>query len=73
MKQENATPGMRRTEIRAVLSRHKGAKTKLAKSLEVSLTAVTLWLGGKTTSAKIAAAAERMALELVAGEREAAA
>jgi predicted transcriptional regulator len=73
MKQENATPGMRRTEIRAVFNRNPGSKTKLAKSLGVSLTAVTLWLGGKMTSARIAAAALALALELVAGEREAAA
>lgn len=60
---------MRRTEIRAVLSRNKGSKTMLAKSLGVSLTAVTLWLAGKMTSARIAAAAERLAMDLVASEK----
>lgn len=71
MKPANATPGMRRTEIRAVMNlpKHKGCKARLAETLGVSPTAITLWLAGKMTSARIAAAAEALAIELVGAEK----
>lgn len=73
METPHATQTLRRTEIRKILRRHKGSIQRIADSLQVSHSAVSIWLAGKTTSARVAAAAERMALELVAGEREAAA
>lgn len=47
--------------------RHVGVIAEIARSLDppVSGTAVTLWLKGKTTSARIAAAAQAKAAELL--------
>lgn len=73
MSQQTATPGMRRTEIRKVFRRHKGAVARLAEQLGVTHSAVSIWLSGRSKSARIAAAAERRALELLDAEKSVAA
>jgi len=65
------TSGMRRTEIRRVLDRHRGSKIGIARTLGVSHSAVSVWLRGRTTSARIAAEAEKVARELVEAEQSA--
>lgn len=64
---------MRRTEIRAVLDRHRGSKAKVAKSAGVTTVTVSIWLRGRCTSANIAGHAARIAEELLAEERAGAA
>lgn len=62
--------GLRRTEIRAVLKRHKGAIAEVARSLDppVTTTSVSMALRGKGTSARIMSACEAKARELLAEE-----
>lgn len=73
MSQTNAMPGMRRTEIRKVFRRHKGSVSRLAEQLGVTHSAVSIWLAGRSKSARIAAAAEQRALELLDAEKSVAA
>lgn len=49
---------MSRAKIARILRKNRGAIRDLAKDLEVSHAAVSLWLSGKTKSDRIAAAAE---------------
>lgn len=70
MPQANAAPGMRRVEIRTVLNRNKGSKQRLASELGISASAVSIWLSGRSKSARVAAAAEKLASELLSNERE---
>lgn len=57
---------MTRTEIRKIFRRHRGAAAELARELEIGPNAVSQWLRGRTVSANIKAAAERMARALLA-------
>lgn len=71
MEQTNARQGMRRTEIRTVLRRHKGSVVQIARDLGVSHASVSMFLAGRSKSARIAVAAEKLANELLTNEREA--
>lgn len=62
-----------RQEIRKVFARTHGAAAKLAVDLGVSRTTVGLVLRGKVTSARVLAAAEAKALELLAARESKAA
>lgn len=62
-----------REEISDILRRHKGSIVQVADSLGIRGTGVSLWLDGKTTSARIAEAAEKKARELLKLERKEAA
>lgn len=57
-------------DINDVLHRHRGSITRVAESLTPPIThnAVTLWLQGKTVSARIAEAAQAKASELLQQE-----
>jgi predicted transcriptional regulator len=68
MEQANATPGMRRTEIRTVLGRHRGSKSRIATELGVSQAAISVWLSGRSKSKRIADAAGKLAVELLTAE-----
>lgn len=63
---QNATPS--RPEIRKIFKRNFGAAMAVAKALDISHVSVSLWLKGKTTSARVAEACEAKALELLAEE-----
>lgn len=54
-----------REEIGEALSRHKGARARLAAELEVTRAAITLWCNGSSNSLRIAVAAERAARKLL--------
>ena len=54
-----------RKEIRQIFQRHRGAALALSKELGVSHTTMSLWLRGKTVSARIAEAAQTRAHELL--------
>lgn len=43
---------------------------RLAKELGISHSAIHVWLGGRSKSARVAAAAEKLALELLKKEKE---
>jgi len=60
---------LRRVEIRSVLRRHKGSQAEVARNANVSRVSVNKWLKGLTTSANIAEAAEKKALELLDMEK----
>jgi len=60
---------LRRTEIRAILGRHRGSKGEIARQFGVRAQSVSTWLGGRTKSARIARAAEKKALELLEQEQ----
>lgn len=64
---------LRRVEIRTVLRRHKGSQAEVARNARVTRMSVNKWLKGLTTSANIAEAAERKALELLGQEKSRAA
>ena len=66
----HASQTLRRTEIRKILRRHKGSIQRIADQLAISHSAVSIWLAGRCTSARVAEAAEQMALALVAGEQK---
>jgi predicted transcriptional regulator len=51
-----------------VLSRHKGSKSRLAGELGISQSAISVWLAGRMKSARVAAAAEKLAVELMSAE-----
>lgn len=59
---------LRRTEIREILGRTKGAKIEIARDLGVSPQAVSSWLAGHSKSKRIADAAQSKAVELLASE-----
>lgn len=73
MEQPNATPALRRVEIRTIFNRHRGARLRLAEKLKVTHSAISLWINGKSKSKRIAAAAADMAAELIASEGKGAA
>lgn len=52
-------------DIVAILHRHKGSITEIADELGIRHSGVSQWLVGRTTSARIAEAAERKAQELL--------
>jgi len=56
-------------QINEVLSRHHGAKRKLARELGVSPTQITNTLKNEATSARIVAAARAMVVELLEVEK----
>lgn len=62
-----------REQISELLRRHKGSIAQVADSLEIRSTGVSLWLDGKSTSARIAVAAEAKAHELLKLEQKQAA
>jgi DNA-binding transcriptional regulator YdaS (Cro superfamily) len=62
---------MSREKIRSILGRQFGSKTALARRLGVTPNAISVWLSGRTVSARIAAAAELAAKEIL--ERDGAA
>ena len=59
-----------REVIGETLSRHYGAKARLAAELEVTPAAITLWCQGVSNSLRIAVAAERAARKLLTLEGE---
>ncbi len=61
-----ATPT--RVQVRDVLRRHKGSVVAIARHLNITHVTVSLWLAGKVTSARVATAAEALALQLLDGE-----
>ncbi len=63
------TPGIPRKEIRKLFRRHRGTASALARELGVGPNAISQWLRGRTVSAKIKDAAERMATRLMALEK----
>ena len=60
----------KRTDVRRVFRRHRGAQAELARRLELKPVTICLWLKGKVQSARIDAAAAQYAAELVEVERE---
>jgi len=69
---EKSTTNLTREEIGVILRRHRGSMAAIADSLypPIRQTGVSLWLTGKTTSARIAEAAERKARELLDLEKQ---
>lgn len=55
--------------MREILRRHKGSQTRLAGELGVSTTSVWQVLAGRTTSERIFAAAQALAVEYLASEQ----
>lgn len=68
MAQANAMPALRRVEIRTVFRRNRGSIQRVAEQLGISHAGVSLWLAGKSRSARVAAAAEKLAVELLSAE-----
>lgn len=64
-----ASPAMTPQQIGAILRRHKGSQTQIADSLGLRASTVNTWLTGKTTSARIAEAAQVKARELLTIEK----
>jgi len=64
---------LRRVEVREILQRHKGSIKEVAESLGVNHASVSMWLGGRTKSKRVAEAATLKALQLQEQERTAAA
>ena len=62
------TPSLEREEIIRVLRRHRGSQRQIADSLNIRESGVAQWLKGRTTSARIAKAAEKKARELLSLE-----
>lgn len=71
MTRANATPGLRRAEIRKIFDRNKGSKLRLSQELGCSHSAVSLVLTGRSKSARILAAAEKVAMSLLSAESKA--
>jgi transcriptional regulator with XRE-family HTH domain len=65
------TATLRRTEVRTILKRNRGSIKAIADDLGITITTVGDWMRGKTTSARVAAAAQAKALELLEAERKA--
>ena len=63
---------LKRHEIRRIFRRHHGAQAKIVRELSVASPTVSLWLQGHVTSKRIAEAAQRLALDLLRTEEEAA-
>jgi len=63
---------LRRTEVRAALRRHRGSIKAIAGDLDVTITSVVQWLGGRMTSGRIERACQAKALELLKEESRAA-
>ena len=59
---------LRRTEVRAILKRHDGSISEVARQLGVTTQSVSMYLRGKGTSERIADATHAKALELLAKE-----
>ncbi len=59
---------LRRTEVRAILQRHRGAIGKLAADLKINRVTLSEWLRGRTTSRRIEEAATARAVQLAASE-----
>lgn len=60
---------LKRTDIRKVLQRHTGSISQVARDLGISHVSVSLWLKGRSTSARIADAANSKALQLLDKEK----
>jgi predicted transcriptional regulator len=60
---------LKRREIRAVLRRHFGSSGEIARELGIRPQNISKWLKGQTTSARIAEAATRKTLQLLAEEQ----
>lgn len=59
---------MRRTEVRTILRKHRGAIKDIAADLGVTVTSVVQWLNGRMTSERIESACQAKASELVKQE-----
>ena len=63
------TPPLTREQIGQILRRHKGSQIAIADALGIRGSSVNTWLQGKSTSARIAEAAQKKALELLEVEK----
>jgi predicted transcriptional regulator len=54
-----------RTEVRRILKRHPGCIARIADELELTPTSVSMYLRGRGTSARIAAACHDWALDML--------
>lgn len=60
---------LKRTEVREILKRHPGSISTIADELGVTTTTVSMWLRGKTTSARIETACHKRAHEFLQQEK----
>ena len=70
MSTQTQTPELTRVEVRKILKRHIGSIQEIASSFDPPVTsqAVTSWLYGRSKSARIAAAAQTKAQNLLEEE-----
>ena len=62
-------PILRRVQVREILHRHHGSVKDVAQRLGLTHASVGMWLGGRSKSKRVAAAATAKALELLELER----
>lgn len=62
-----------RVQVREVLRRHRGSILEIAADLGITHVTISQWLKGKTTSRRVAEAATKKALDLLASEKKQAA
>lgn len=60
---------LRRTEIRRIFDRNRGAQADVAKTLGISHVSITQWLKGRMDSKRVAEAMQLKALALLAEEQ----
>jgi DNA-binding transcriptional regulator YiaG len=63
--QATSATKLRRVQIREILQRHEGSIGAVARDLNITIQAVSMWLGGRSKSKRVAEAAERKALALL--------
>lgn len=73
MQKQHTSAGMKRSDVRKLLLRHRGSITEIASELGVSKTSVSDVLRGRKTSARIEAAASEKAVTLMQEEQSSAA
>jgi predicted transcriptional regulator len=66
---DSLVPPLTREQIGRILRRHKGSQIAIADALGIRGSSVNTWLQGKSTSARIAEAAQKKAIELLEVEK----